>query len=242
MARVVVWAVVGAACAACRFHPGLAAPAEDAATGDATDAPLADAAEPDASPPPLCDPSDTTLRACYAFDGDTLDGSGRANHATASAPAFVPGRAGGQALVTSTGTITVESSTSLNMASLTIRMWIRPTTIPQNSARAGLLDSGGRYRLFLQSGGRLRCAMTNGTDLTTANAVIVADTWQRVTCTHDASTMRIYVDGVEVGSASGSNVPTGSGGMVIGHNSPSGDNFVGAIDDLQLFSTVITDP
>lgn len=189
---------------------------------------------------PFCVP-EAALRACYAFDNTTEDGSSYNNDAVSSTNGYLTGHDGaGKGIVTTSGTITVGNTTSLDVAMFTIKLWMRANTLPTGGARAGLVDSGGRFRLFLQSDGALRCAITGGTDLTTATGVVDASTWHRVTCTFTGSQMRIYVDGTMVGTSNtASTVPATGGGMVIGHNNPSGENLNGAIDDLQIWSAVV---
>ena len=207
---------------------------DDGPSGDALDGAI------DAMEPPLCDPNDPNLRACYDFDGNALDETANHNDATLTGMSFVPGRRG-MALHTSTGTAVVGSSTSLDVSMLSIKMWIKPNSLPTGTARMGLLDSGGRYRLFIVADGALRCAITGGATLVTAVGKVATGQWQRVTCTYDGLHMRAYVDGVLAGMLDqASTIPQTGGGMVIGHNNPDLENFDGAIDQLQLFATVVT--
>jgi hypothetical protein len=225
---------------ACSFQPGVgtmqvsldAPPTVDVLDIDAP---------PDTPPTPLCDPGNTMLRACFTFDGDGQDGSSYGNHLTINGMTFAPGRTG-EAMITSTGTAASGATTSLNVTALTIDLWIRPSTIPTGGARAGLVDSGGRYRVFALSDGALRCSLSPGgtTEINTATGVITAGTWQRVTCTYGGGAMRLYVDGTMVGiQASGAAILTSPGGLVAGHNSPTGENFDGALDDLRIFGAVV---
>jgi len=94
--------------------------------------------------------------------------------------------------------------------------------------------------MFLHPGGVLRCAITNGAELFTPSGVVKIGVWQRVTCTYDGSTMRIYSNGAMVAQlVQTSTIPQNLSGMVIGHNNPSGENFDGAIDQLQVFGTIV---
>jgi hypothetical protein len=235
--RVVVLALV----AACRFSTRVDAVESDALDADA---PVADATiGNEVIQAPLCNAADPTLRACFAFESNTQDGSSYGNDLTAPNQNYVNGRvAGTKALVTTNSTYTSAVTTSLDITTFTFKMWLRPNSIPTGGARMGLLDSGGRYRMFLQTGGAVRCAVTNGADLTSAtNALKANNTWQRLTCRYNGQTMQIYVDGTMVGSSNtNSTVPATGGNMVVGHNNPNGENFDGAIDDLQIFSALVT--
>jgi hypothetical protein len=187
----------------------------------------------------FCDPADTTLRACYEFESNTLDGSSYHHDITANNLAFQNGHRG-LGLSTKTGTYTVASSTGLDVAALTIKLWIKPTSLPSDGARMGLVDSASRWRLFVASDGALRCSLTGGIDFTTPPNKVTTGTWQRVACTFDGTLMRIYVNGVQAGQKTGaSTFPTPGTGMVVGHNNPSGENFDGMIDDVQIFGAVV---
>jgi hypothetical protein len=227
---------------ACSFSTNVDAPDRE---GSVIDAPPEDALVTGTEAiltTPLCNPADATLRACYAFENTTQDGSSYNNDLAAPNTVYVNGRtAPGKALLTTNSTYATAATTSLDITTFTFRMWIRPNAIPTGGARMGLLDSGGRYRVFLQTGGAIRCAVTNGADLTSATNAVSANVWQRVTCRYNGQTMQIYVDGTMVGSSNtSSTVPATGGNMVIGHNNPSGENFNGAIDDLQIFSALVT--
>lgn len=64
--------------------------------------------------------------------------------------------------------------------------------------------------------------------------------WQRVACTYDGTTLKLYVDGAMVGSQSYTgSLPMPGTGMVIGHNNPTGENFNGAIDEVQVWGSIV---
>ncbi len=193
-------------------------------------------------PPATCDSTDLDQRVCLHFDNDTIDGSSYGNDVAASAPSFVIDRNGGGALVTTTGTNTAAATTSLDVGKFTIKLWVNASSIPTGGARAGLFDSSGRFRMFLESDGALRCAISPGGtfELVTAINQIPIGVWTRVACTYDGTTMAIYVDGQQRDSAQlNATVPAAGAGFVVGHNSPSGENFDGAIDDLEVWGSVV---
>lgn len=194
----------------------------------------------DGPPAPLCDATDPRLRACYPFDGDARDGSMYGHDAVPTGTAFGSGRTG-QGLVVGPGDlVTVAGGVNLNLAQLTIKMWIKPSSIPTGTARAGLVDSGNRFRMFLHPGGLVRCATTGGpTLLTTSAHAIQVDQWAHLVCTYDGSTMRIYVGGVLAATLNQTSAIPSGAGMVIGHNNPSGENFDGTLDELQIYAAVV---
>jgi hypothetical protein len=220
---------------ACRFeHAVVALQGSPDASFDGSGGASGDAAAP------LCDPTDQRLRACYTFEGNTLDQSAFGHDITAaSGTVFVAGDHG-LSLATTAGTYTVASSATLDVTALTIKVWIKPNRLPTGGARMGLVDSASRWRLFVASDGALRCSLTGGIDFTTVVGRVAVGTWQRVACTFDGVLMRIFVDGVMVGQKTqASTFPAPGSGMVVGHNNPTGDNFDGLIDDVQLFNAIV---
>jgi hypothetical protein len=236
MSRVLAATLVFAV-AACGFRSPDPATGSDSGIDPGVDSGAVDA--PDAARP-LCDSADPTLRACYTFDGNTKDGSSNGYGAVATGTSFGAGHSG-QGLVVSAGdSVTVAGGAGLNVAQLTIDMWIRPSSLPAAGTRAGLVDSGNRFRMFLLPAGLVRCATTNGPSLeTTAANAVSTGAWVHLTCTYDGTTMRIYVDGAAAAMLTqASTIPTGSG-MVIGQNNPSSENFDGMIDELRIFGAVV---
>jgi hypothetical protein len=227
--------------AACQFHPGTETARDGhAGDGDRGDDAGGDGAGSDGTSGAFCNPADLDLRACYTFDGDTLDRSSYANNAVAANTSFTTGHAG-QAIVTSgTSSVVVAGGTSLDVSALTIRIWIRPSSFPIDPARMGLVDSGGRYRMFLLANGLVRCAITGGPSaVTTASNAVALATWTHLVCTYDGATMRIYVDGAIAATlAQTATIPTGAG-MVIGQNNPTGENFDGALDELEIWGSIV---
>jgi len=196
-------------------------------TGDETPAPLVH----------VCDDADAVL--CYDFDdlgdGSVLDSSTYGNDADVSGVVVhLPGRDGDALLFSDTISATVAETALLDITSMTIELWIKPSAIP-GAGRAGLVDNNGQYGFFLHPDGQLRCTPGDGADSRTA--VIAVDRWSHVACTVDGTAVRIYVDGVEVGSGSSSGaLPTaGSEGSAVGMNSPSGDHFEGLMDSLRVW-------
>lgn len=234
-------------CSACGFRVNGSEPLAteagvDAVVSDGPDADMSDA--PDAAidaalPTFACNASDPNLRLCFPFDGNSSEDSSSSYSISSNGVTFnATGYSGQAAAFTNGDTFTIGANNALNVSQLSIRMRIFPTQLP--SVRAGLLDSGGRYRLFLQAGGQVRCALTGGADLTTNTLTpIVANQWTQVVCTYDGTTMRLYFNGTMVGSLTqGGSIPSLSGGAVIGHNNPTGENFIGSIDEVELWNAI----
>src|SRR5207244_961848 len=73
--------------------------------------------------------------------------------------------------------------------------------------------------------------------------VIASGQWYFVAGTYDGSTIKVFVNGLEVASKSitGSINPV-SNDLVIGRNIVNGGSFPGLIDEVELFSRALTQP
>lgn len=202
-------------------------------------------ADPDAPGPFVCDAADPDLIACYRFeDGEHAtqpwDDSMYAHHGTSSGVKFAVGKNGRALVVDTTSTAKVPDAPTLGVTNaITIEAWIKPRSLPPSN-RAGIVDANGRYGFFLLPDGALRATAPAAVD---TEPLIKAGTWQHVACTYDGTKQVIYVDGVAVKQAplASGTFGTGDGaGLAIGMNSPSGDNFDGAIDNVRIYKIART--
>lgn len=212
---------------------------------DSGDPPLVDAmvdAMIDAPLPPaaLCDANDPTLRACYRFDNSLTDGSSYSNGAGGTASYVSIGAHLGMSLNAPASNVTVANNASLSTSQFTVKMWVRPSSHPGGaSMRTGLIDNN-QLRMFVHMGGTVRCAINDGTVQVLTTATLPLNTWTRVACTYGNGALKVYFSSVEQGSVSSSNGLNGlSTGTAIGHAEPSGENFNGLIDDVQIFSAIV---
>jgi len=188
-----------------------------------------------------CDSGLVALVACYTFDeGEStatiVDHSAFGNDGDRIGGSFVAGWQG-LALRFPADSVTVPDSASLDVtAQLTIEANIYPTALP-TSGRQGIFDNQGHYGLFLHPAGQTRCTAA-GQTLASPEGAIAAARWQHVACTYDGSALRLFVDGTELalGNPSGDIVGSGTTGSAIGQNSPTGDHFVGLIDNLRVWN------
>ena len=113
------------------------------------------------------------------------------------------------------------------------------------SKATGTSEQAHDWMLGLSSGHRLRFRLkTNGvtTTLTAYSGQLALNTWYHATATYDGTRMRLYVNGVEVGSMSKSgavamnaNVP-----LNLGRN-PGGSRYMnGALDDVRIYNRALT--
>ena len=224
---------------ACTFRTNAQAVARDGAVADVVDAVDAvdaiDAAV-DAAAPPFCDPSDTTLIACYEFEGTTNDASGHNLNASSTGVTYVTGKRGMAAHADAGTGMNVAEDALLDPPAITIEAWIR-APIPA-SGRAGIVDNQGQWGFFLQPGGALQ-----GINLT-STASVPDSVWTHVAETYDGTT-RHYVNGVQVGvTAGGGGALSTSGvdGISIAADNPpgAGSPLDGDIDQMRIYSVART--
>lgn len=186
----------------------------------------------------FCDPTRSGLRACYRFEGGLLDESAFGNHATSVAPRFDAGVAGRAWLVGDAGADSRDDVSLDCTTALTMESWVYPEAFPTASGRTGVLDNDGQYGPFIGAGGELRCAVGLGLNVPGA---LTLQTWQHVACIKSGSSLKAYVNGLQVGSTSspGALSQGTTAGLRLGQNSPSGDVFAGALDGLRIWCEAI---
>jgi hypothetical protein len=188
--------------------------------------------------------TDPAQIACYTFDQDTLDHSTHAHHLTATGTSFGLGKDNTTGLSIIDGSsVTSADSTDFNVPTYTIRMFILPASLPPAAGRMGLFDSNLRYRMFLHPDGVIRCAFTNSAngsiELFSPSGAVAAGTYTRVACTYDGATLKVLINDVVVADKpEAQTLGSSNAGIVVGQNSPSGENFEGVIDNLEVWSGV----
>ena len=236
------------ALAACAFEPSPLAggpgpsPAPDAAGAvDATapDAALdtgADAASGDAgSPAAFCDPADPELVGCFRFEDTTDDASGAALAGNAATVGFEQGVSGRAAVFTAASALQITETPALDVAAVTVEMWVRPDGLPVAPARAGLFDNSGQYALFVLDNARLRCS---GNGEAIVDGALTVGLWTHVACVHDGQSITLYIDGLvrATGAAGAINLAPATGSNIGSDNPGGNDDFIGRIDELRIWS------
>lgn len=191
----------------------------------------------------LCDPSIAELVACYRFEEDdgasTLrDESQYENDITVGNASFVSGIVGRALQGSAAFDSQIADSASLDVtAALTIELWVRPDA-PVTAGRQGLFDNNGQYGFFILSGDQLSCTTSAGPSVSSAEGAVVSGKWQHVACVYDGTAIRLFVDGVQIAEQAGTGeISTGgTAGAAIAENSPDGDELLGAIDSVRVWS------
>jgi hypothetical protein len=177
------------------------------------------------------------------------DTSGNGNTGTISGGATwsAAGRFGGALSFNGVNSLVrVASSASLNLGTaMTLEGWIKPTaaqsdwrTIVQREVDAYFLNASNNNGPLLPSGGGTLGGATvfvSGTSASPVNA------WTHVALTYDATTLRLYVNGVLAASqAYSGSVQSTSNPLWIGGNSPYGEYFQGLIDEIRIYNRALS--
>jgi hypothetical protein len=68
-------------------------------------------------------------------------------------------------------------------------------------------------------------------------SLLPVNTWSHLAVTYDGSVMRLYVNGVQVGTQTiAGPIATSTGALTIGGNTVWGEFFTGRVDDLRVYN------
>jgi hypothetical protein len=182
-------------------------------------------------PPPFCDPTDERLLACFRFDGNTNDGSGKSHDVTATNVTL----SGGAADFGASGQITIADAPHWDAPEYTVELWYYQRN--HGDPRMGLFDSDGRFGLFVYGQGGLTCLGGNAAPSTTNMPL---NAWIHAACVFGGGTLRLYVNGELAAEASA--VPPVPNDLLntLGSNAPSGQSLDGLIDDVRVWNVART--
>ncbi|HEX6667758.1 MAG TPA: LamG-like jellyroll fold domain-containing protein [Solirubrobacterales bacterium] len=198
--------------------------------------------KPEPSPPGLVlgygfeETSGTT-----ATDTSTAKNNGTLNGAT-STPSGKFGRA-----LSFDGTndrVDVPDANSLDLTNgMTLEAWVKPTT--NTGYRTALMKERGGdlvYSLYASNGAVPKFeSFTTGENAATSGSGLALNAWTHLTATYDGATMRLYANGVEVGTkAATGSMPNTTGALRIGGNAPWGEYFSGLIDEVRVYNRALS--
>lgn len=210
---------------------------------------------PSSSPSPATHPPEEPLLAHWTFDepaGDTCrDGSGNGAHATI--PASSPG-------ITRTigpfqGALSLQGAHSLActhfpnlgpLPEITLSAWLQPKSFDRyneifrkedgnNRILFSFQENGTVLALGLNIGGYIEC------DAALDPKRVLDGEWHHAAATFDGKTMRVFLDGLEIGRRERPGTITAGGPAPAAIGSTRGHEcFQGAIDDLRIYATALT--
>jgi hypothetical protein len=220
---------------ACGFTAGM--PDEDDGGGD-------DMGQPQPQPTARkCATTDPALRLCIDFDDNetlTSDGSGLGHDAIGTGYSVMTRSTEQAVMVDAQTQLVVAETPDLDIAdNLTITLLARPSSRPANTKAYWALDNNKQYFISYQDNGQFRCGIGNAT--VDAPIGVSANSWYHVACTVDRGQLKLFVEGQLAGCRTVGPIPVdGTEGLAIGGNiganSAFSDQFVGGLDNIQVFA------
>jgi hypothetical protein len=191
----------------------------------------------DVSPPPA-----TSLVSAWSFNedgGTTLgDNSGNGHTGTITGAGWTTGKYGQALNFPGNGFVTLGD---LDLAgSFTVMAWMQTRSLYTDTCGSLImkaLDYG-----FELCDGQLSAKIASGANwsATVAEAFTSADlnVWKHVAMTYDGTTLRFYIDGVLINSATGAHT-TNNTALLVGRWTPAAEYWNGLIDDVRLYSRAL---
>jgi parallel beta-helix repeat protein len=136
-------------------------------------------------------------------------------------------------------------SVSITGTTITLEAWIFPTAWQASSFQGSIINKEGPnqgYMLRCGNNGQLSFALGNGTsvpEVLSATGTLTLNTWQHVAGTYDGTTLRIYRNGVQVGSTTSTfTIANSTNQLTIGDYAvtPGTRVFIGKIDEARIWS------
>ncbi len=197
--------------------------------------------------------STTGLVAAYSFDqgsGTALtDSAGQGHHGTIAGASWAAGHSG-QALSFDgvDDWVTVSDSSALDLTNgMTVEAWVNPAALT-NFASVVLKERPGglSYALYAADGANSPPAGYVFVPNQDRNALGLSElplnTWSHLATTYDGSTLRLFVNGTEVGSRTvDAAIVTSNNPLRIGGNSVWGEFFNGRIDNVRVYNRALSE-
>jgi concanavalin A-like lectin/glucanase superfamily protein/galactose oxidase-like protein/Big-like domain-containing protein len=200
--------------------------------------------------PPPPPPPPSGLVAAYGFNEgvgtQVADRSGSGNGGTILRAVWSStGHTGSALSFGNNAWVTVADAASLDLRTgMTLEAWVRPTSV--SATRTVLYkerNSGLSYALFgSDAGADPRVSVRTNVDvIANGSTSIRTNTWTHLAATYDGSSLRLFVNGVEVDSTPlSSPMTTSAGPLRIGGNSSRGEYFRGLIDDVRIYNRALS--
>ena len=197
----------------------------------------------------------TGLVAAYSFNegtGSTLvDRSGRGHTGTISGATWsTPGKFGGALSFDGVNDwVTVGDTAALDLTTgMTLEAWVQPSSL--GGWRNVIIKeraNGETYNLYAHTDSNTPAvfivnASAPGTPLDAmGTSTIQLNSWTHLAATYDGTSLRLYVNGVLVGTrATGGAMLTSTGVLRIGGNGIWGEFFQGRIDEIRVYNRALT--
>ena len=145
--------------------------------------------------------------------------------------------------------VTVADNTLLHLTTgMTVEAWVKPAAASTDWTAAVIKErgtSGLAYALYATDGAnRPPAGYVNigGSDRAAAGtSVLPLNTWSHLAATYDGTTIRLYVNGVQVGSrAQTGTINSSTAPLRFGGDSVWGEYFNGLMDEVRVYNTALT--
>lgn len=153
---------------------------------------------------------DENILIYYNFDGNVLDSSGNGNNGSIGGTAtYVEGYSGQAISLDGNGWIALPQNMILDHTSFTVSMRFKTTSTGglfgyQNTPAAQGIPNQFVPILCILPNGKLYAEMWTGTSMTVTSPAAVNDgNWHRVVMTSNESSIRVYLDGTDIGGQTG---------------------------------------
>ncbi len=212
----------------------------------------AGAPSPEASATIVAPPAPTGLVAAYGFEEASgtaaLDRSGSGNTGTVAGPTRTASGKFGRALSFDglNDIVNIADSSTLDLTTgMTLEAWVRPNATGWRTVLLKERPSGLAYALYGSTDNNRPSteARTSVTFESRGPAALPAATWSHLAATYDGTTLRLYVNGVQVSSVPRggvSSLEVGTGALRIGGNTVWGEYFGGLIDEVRIYSRALS--
>jgi hypothetical protein len=189
------------------------------------------------------------LVAAYSFDegsGTTVfDASAYGNNGGIGGATWTSSGKYGNALVFDgvSALVTINNSASLQLSNaMTLEAWVNPSTV--NSLFCDAIYKGNDNYYLEGSSPNASVPAMGGTFASMSlygTAALPVNTWAHLAATYDGTTLRLYVNGVQVASrAQTGAIATSTNPLQIGGDSIYGQFFQGTIDEVRVYNVALT--
>jgi hypothetical protein len=198
------------------------------------------------------DGASSALVARYSGDGNADDAVGGNNGTLVGGVTFVDGRVGQAFSFDGVDDyVQVPNAVSLESVAISVEAWMNSTTPVNNSyvvAKGASGDTAASYALYVQGGG-LAFYIFDGVNYVESpysDPGIWDGNWHHVVGTFDGATVRLFVDGVEIGEGTptlvqiGYALPTSSDLFIGSYQGDAAHPFQGLIDEPAVYNRALS--
>jgi len=194
-----------------------------------------------------CTPPPSNMVAWFAGDGNARDIQGGNNGALVNGTTFATGKVGQAfSLDGVDDVIQVSNAPNLNFgpnSPITVDLWAYRTgtanVMHMIGKRVGCDPAQINYQMAFDDRNGPLMGFGGPSGQATVNRDLLLNTWTHLAGTFDGTTFRFYIDGVLVGSGSGTLGPTNTAPLEIG-NSGACEQFGGLIDEVEVFNRALS--